>query len=286
MPSKTRTPTYRLHKPTGQAVVTLNGRDLYLGVHGSDASRERYDRAIGEWLQNGRHTVDETASITIVELMAAYNRHIEAYYLKDGQPTSEISSFRLALRPLKELYGRTRAADFGPLALKSVRDRMLGLGWCRTVVNRNVLRVRQMFRWAVGNELVPSSVYEALKAVPGLRRGYSTARESDPVRPVPDEYVDALKPHVSKQVWAIIELQRLTGMRSGEVLIMRGCDLDMTGELWLYTPSSHKTEHHGHSRVIELGPKAQKIVEPFLKQNLQAFLFSPADAVSHQIWWR
>jgi len=99
---------------------------------------------------------------------------------------------------------------------------------------------------------------------------------------VPEEYVDALKPHVSKQAWAIIELQRLTGMRSGEVLIMRGCDLDMTGELWLYAPSSHKTEHHGHSRVIELGPKAQKIVEPFLKQNLQAFLFSPADAVADQ----
>ncbi len=31
---------YRRHKPTGQAVVTLGGRDCYLGRHGTAASRE------------------------------------------------------------------------------------------------------------------------------------------------------------------------------------------------------------------------------------------------------
>ena len=33
-----RTPSYRLHRPTGRAVVTLNGRDLYLGRHGTTGS--------------------------------------------------------------------------------------------------------------------------------------------------------------------------------------------------------------------------------------------------------
>ncbi len=32
---KLRVPKYRLHRPTGQAVVTLNGRDTYLGKHGT-----------------------------------------------------------------------------------------------------------------------------------------------------------------------------------------------------------------------------------------------------------
>jgi hypothetical protein len=33
---KTKTPSYRLHKGSGQAVVTLSGKDIYLGVHGSE----------------------------------------------------------------------------------------------------------------------------------------------------------------------------------------------------------------------------------------------------------
>ena len=36
---KNKVPSYRLHKATGQAVVTLNGRDIYLGVY-KESSRE------------------------------------------------------------------------------------------------------------------------------------------------------------------------------------------------------------------------------------------------------
>ena len=46
-------PSYRLHKPTGHAVVTLNGRDFYPGRHGSPASWAEYDRLIAQWLANG-----------------------------------------------------------------------------------------------------------------------------------------------------------------------------------------------------------------------------------------
>ncbi len=280
---KPRTPSYRLHKPTGQAVVTLNGRDHYLGKHGTEQSHAAYERTISEWLANRRaHVGPVLAGITVSEVLAPYLRFANEYYRKDGRPTSEIHGIAQAIRPLKKLYGRTPAAEFGPQRMKAVRQALVDHGLCRHVVNQATGRVRRIFKWAVEHEFVPPSVYHGLLAVPGLKRGRCEAAETEPVRPVPDKYVDALKPYVSKQVWAIIELQRLTGMRSGEVLIMRGCDLEMTGELWLYTPSSHKTEHHGHSRVIEIGPKAQKIIEPFLKQNLQAFLFSPADAVEDQ----
>lgn len=34
-----RVPKYRLHRPSGQAVVTLAQRDHYLGAHGSEASK-------------------------------------------------------------------------------------------------------------------------------------------------------------------------------------------------------------------------------------------------------
>ena len=40
MPRLTRAnPKYRKHRASGQAVVTLDGRDRYLGPHGTNASR-------------------------------------------------------------------------------------------------------------------------------------------------------------------------------------------------------------------------------------------------------
>lgn len=284
--AENRTPSYRFHRPSGQAVVTLNGRDFYLGKHGTAASRQAYDRLVAEWLVGGRAALGQEgagAGLSLNELLAAYWRHASAYYVKDGRPTSELSCLKQAVRTLRSLYGRSPAASLGPLALKAVRQRMVEADLCRNVVNRHVLRIKQVFKWATQNELLPPSVYHGLQAVSGLRMGRTDARETEPVGPVAEQHVDAIQGHVARPVWAIIELQRLTGMRAGEVVIMRGCNLDTTGALWLYTPPTHKTEHHGHSRAIELGPRAQEIIRVFLKPDLQAFLFSPTDAVAEQV---
>jgi integrase len=185
--------------------------------------------------------------LTINELMVAYWKHAAQHYLKDGQPTSEQHGIKSALRRLKRVYGHFPAREFGPLKLKSVRRTMIDEWLCRTSVNHHVER---MFRWAIENELVAPDVFHGLQVVAGLRRGRSEARESDPVKPAPEAFVAAVLPHVSPQVAAMIQLQILTGMRSGEVLIMRPCDLDTSGKLWTYTPERHKTEHHGHERII------------------------------------
>jgi len=139
-----------------------------------------------------------------------------------------------------------------------------------------------MFAWGVENELVPSSIFHGLQAVKGLRRGRSEARESKPVKPVPDAYILAVLPHVSTQVRTMIEIQELTGMRPGEVTGMRSADLDTTGRVWAYTPMEHKTEHHDIERTIYIGPRAQELIRPFLKTELTAFLFSPAEAESQR----
>ncbi|QDT67867.1 hypothetical protein MalM25_07750 [Planctomycetes bacterium MalM25] len=47
-------PSYRKHRASGQAVVTLSGADHYLGKHGTKSSRTLYDRLVAEWLVNGR----------------------------------------------------------------------------------------------------------------------------------------------------------------------------------------------------------------------------------------
>jgi integrase len=88
---------------------------------------------------------------------------------------------------------------------------------------------------------------------------------------------------VARQVWAMIELQRLTGMRPGEVCQMRTCDIDTTRRVWTYVPQSHKTEHHGKKREIPIGPRAQAILRPWLKPVPTAYLFSPQEATEERL---
>jgi hypothetical protein len=47
-------PSYRLHKASGQAIVTLSGRDYYLGGHGSPESRKKYNRLLAEYLASDK----------------------------------------------------------------------------------------------------------------------------------------------------------------------------------------------------------------------------------------
>ncbi len=53
-PSVPRIPSYRRHRPTGQAVITHSGRGVHLGSWNTKASKAEYDRPIAEWLSCGR----------------------------------------------------------------------------------------------------------------------------------------------------------------------------------------------------------------------------------------
>jgi hypothetical protein len=76
--SNSTPPKYRLHRASGQAVVTINRKDQYLGKHGSPESRIRYERIISEWMKGGSNPslpVDvDPSEITVAELCAAYLR--------------------------------------------------------------------------------------------------------------------------------------------------------------------------------------------------------------------
>jgi integrase len=308
MPRKPSNPTYRLHRQSGQAVVTLpdvatgRRRDFLLGLYLSPESKTEYKRLVLEWETNGRRlpTEDAAADVTVAELIARFWEHVESYYRHpDGTPTGEVQAFTYSLRPLNYLHGGTHAKEFGPLALKAVRE-LLVKGYehpeygpqpdnCRTLVNARVKRIRQMFRWAVSNQLVPASVLQGLQAVEALKRGRSAARESKPVRPVARAVVEDTLNLLQPMMADMVRVQLETGMRPGELVAMRICDIDMTGALWLYRPGSdqgplgsHKTAHHGHQRVVVLGPKAQRIVRQYLTTELQGYLWSPRKLVEEK----
>ncbi len=215
-----RTPSYRLHKPTGKAVVTLDGKDHYLGKFDSAESRENYHRLIAEWLGSSKTAVSETSktnasTLTVVEMIAAFWDHAQGHYRHaDGQPSEELGNFKAALRPLRELYGKSLAHDFGPLALRAVRSRMVDADLARTSINARVNRIRRVFRWAASVELVPVGVVHSLETVAGLQQGRTSAREPEPIGPVPLEVVEQTLPFLSRPVAAMVRLQLLTGMRA------------------------------------------------------------------------
>jgi integrase len=284
--STPRIPKYRLHKPSGLAVVRLNGKDIYMGPHGSDASRQHYARIIQEWLANNRLVVpaddlhDGPPDLTVNELVLPYLEHAKAYYVKNGRPTREADNIKDAVKPLVELYGELRISAFGPRALKAVRQAMIDADLCRKTINNRIHRIRRMFRWGVENQMVSPQVLDGLLAVASLRPGRTAARETKPIEPVPQHLIDAVLQVAPRQIAAMVQLQLLTGMRPGEVTMIRAAELDMTGRMWAYAPQSHKTEHHGRNRVVYLGPKAQEVLRPFLKPNLTTYVFSPAEVVA------
>ncbi len=289
MPKLTRKlPSYRLHKASGQAVITLNGKDMYLGVYGNTESKAEYDRIIAEWLVNHRQDIatpptgiaveNAAHDLTVNELFSAYWPFAIGYYVKNGQPTGEVENLRDAARPMIARYGQSAASQFGPLALEAVRQAMIEQGLCRRVINGRVNRIRRIFKWGVSKQLLSPLVLQSLQSLAPLKKGRCNVREAEPVKPVDEQHVRAILPYVSPQIAAMIQLQMFTGMRPGEVVIMRGCDLNCSGKIWTYTPSSHKTEHHDRNRIVYIGPQAQRVLEPWMARSLKTYLFSPAEA--------
>src|SRR5258705_4775091 len=112
-----KVPSYRRHKKSGQAIVTLgdglgNRRDFLLGAYGTKESRVEYARVIAEWEAASRTILLDapTADLTVNELLVRFMEHAERHYrYPDGRPTTEIVAYKYALKFLTPLYGDTLA---------------------------------------------------------------------------------------------------------------------------------------------------------------------------------
>jgi integrase len=278
-----RTPKYRHYRPKNLGVVRLDGKDHYLGKHDSPESWEKYHQLLANWKRNAGLVAapepdPQSGFIGISCVIETYINFATKYYAKNDPAGKEVKCITYALEPLLQLFGLTDANQFGPKSLKMVREHMIGLKWSRKLINARINLIKRCFKWAVAEELVSPTIMLGLQAVQGLRFGRSEARETEPVRPVADEHVDATLPYLSSVVAAMFRLQRITGMRVCEVTIMRPSDIDRSGDVWVYEPSIHKNLWRGHVRQVPLGPKAQEILKPFMNRRADAFLFSPAES--------
>lgn len=248
------------HKGSGQGVVRINGKSHYCGKYGTKACKAEYDRLIREWKAR-----QKGALVTVGQLILAWDEHATDYYTGyDGRTTTEVAVFKAALWPLGKHFSARLVSDFTPADLKRCRQCHVDRDISRGVANKYTSKIVQVFKWAVAEGLCPVETWQALTTVPGLRQGRSAAREADGVHPVDLADVRAVYDHVSRQVRAMIDLQLLSGCRPGEIVQLRPCDLEEHGDCLAFRPGTHKNQHRGKSRVIVFGPRAVKILRPFL----------------------
>lgn len=290
MNSMARVPKYPT-KPhsSGQARIRLRGKAVYLGKFGSTESQREYHRVISDYLasQQQPQPPPPRPDITVAELIAAHRDWAKTRYQKDGQPTSEVRSFRTALRPVFRLYGHLSANAFGPQALVACRTELVKAGYTRKRINQHVGRIRSVWRWGLEREFVQPETLVGLQAVRGLREGEDGAVSRPKIGPVDPAVLPAIRQHCSPQVYAMLELQRLTGCRPGEACVARTCDFDAwltipgiePGSVWAWRPHRHKGQHHEQERVILIGPAAQTLLSDWLRPDEpEAYLFQPREA--------
>ena len=92
-------PSYRLHKATGQAIVSLDGKMFYLGKYKSKESRAKYEELIAEYLANDCKLPPTRSGgdLSIESAVVQFLEYAEAYYVKNGKPTTTFTNYRESL---------------------------------------------------------------------------------------------------------------------------------------------------------------------------------------------
>jgi len=270
--------TRRSQRPN-LAIVTLRDsktgkRKCYsLGVYDSPESRELYHRLIAQWEADGRRLPglgdDAAGDVSVTELCLAYWTWMKGVY----HPSS-LHTHKDAIRIFRQHHGSAPAASIGPNALRDLRVVMVReRGWSRTYANRQCKRIAQAYKWGAARELVPASVYDSLRLLEPLRKGEHGARENTRRAPVDMGLVERTIEHLPEAVAAMVRVQMVTGMRPCALTIMRPCDLDRSGDVWVYTPHAPGCEDSPKYNPVLLGPRAQREIIPRLGIDQHGWVF-------------
>jgi integrase len=258
------------------SVVTTVGekRTTKTFGHSSRVSRQQAEIALGRWKSGG----DERSRLsgpTVGEVLQAFLNDARKRYCP-----GEMDNLCYAIAPFNEAFGDIIANDIRPSHIRDHRQ-ALAETLARTTVNARLARIRRAFRWAVENELMSAEAAAAAATVRGARHG--EADEPEPIDPIDDATVDTTLAHACPTITAMARLQRLTGMRPGEVCAIAPRDIDRTRTPWVAILTKHKTARFGVARRIYFGPAARAIVEPYLRTlSLVAPIFSPRAAVAER----
>lgn len=223
----------------------------------------------------------------ICDIVALYIEYANGYYCKN-----EAKNIEWALSYLNDSFGTIKPDEFGPKKLKELRSTLIKKrtkkskkkSLCRKTINKIIDITRRCFKWAVSEELVCESTYTALMTVDGLKKNRSKAKETNKVTPIDMKHVHAIFPYTTNVISDMIQIQYLTAMRSGELVIMRPEDIVRNDDEWLYYPFKFKGDHlENKNRVVVIGPKAQTILAPYLLRDKSQYCFTPHESESQRL---
>jgi integrase len=270
------------HKASGQARVQWKNKTYYLGPIGSPESRTAYCELIrrlqgGDGDQaNAPPEPPPPGKGTVAQLVALWHVHAAGEHTPE-----ERTSYRYALQPVVQIYGDSRIEQFDALALRRVQQYM-ATRLCRNQVNRRIVRVRTVWRWAEMEQLAAPGCWAALRAVPPLTRSRPGLKESEKVRPVEWwRLARAAYLGAAPGLRLLILLGWWTGARPGELASLRAEWIDTSADVWTATLERHKTAWRGHSRTIHFGPAAQALIAPRLAQLDSAGVLCPDGRGNH-----
>lgn len=247
-----------------------------LGRYGSKEAAEGYRRFAADWLAGKYEGAAEgeasAGGATVAAVVGRWLSHIEKTHVKDGRQTSAVAMCRSVSLIVNRLFGASSAADFRPEHLREVRNQMVEAGMARVTVNQYTRYAVALFKWAGSMSMVPAAVFEALKLVEPLKPGRTAAPDRERKRPATDAQVEATLPHLcprepdrGARVAAMIRIQRLAGMRPGEICAMERGEIDTSADVWHYVVGkANKNRHRGKVQDYYLGPRAVAILKPYL----------------------
>lgn len=291
----------RLHKASGRAFIELGGKRIYLKApYGTKAAEQEYSRLYGQWLANDRKPPPsrdtEVVGVVCGELALRYLDWAKKYHVpKEGEPAVEYDHCRRAVGFLLKHFRELPATKFTALSLEFLQEKIAEHKarnkagcYARPIIRKYINIIRDVFRRGVKYHGVPAEVHYALLSHEHLKRGKTTAHEYRKPKSVPDAIVEKTLPFMTPIIADMVRIQRLIGCHPKEIRIMRFCDIDRETyeDIWIYTPSSHKTENStGEELQKAIGRKAQEILTPYLidkEDTPEAYLFSPRDSVRMQ----
>ncbi len=222
--------------------------------------------------------------MSVVRLAAKYLRYAGTIYKKHGRRTTSMDCVLYAMRSLRDHHGSEVADEMTNPKLARLRDQMIRStvnGRTRVLavntVNGRLESIKAAYRLARERGWVSAATLQDVLAVSRLRAGRCEAAPAGKVKPVHRNEVELTLAVLPPLMRDMVELLWLTGMRPGEACLLRPCDIDTTGTIWVYSPKEFKTEHleGARPRKICLGPKSQEILRSILPQDLAAYVFDP-----------
>lgn len=296
---RAKAPKRRYHI-SGQSVVTVNGRDFYLGQHDSPESIARYAVLIGVYQSNGfdlpgdfdLDDIEATAlamiqvgenpaanqsgvPVLVKHVTAVYRELAKTKYARNPQTRNRVKNI---CKALDDHYGNTKAENFGPLKLQEQRQRWVDEKKARTYVNFLTSCLVRIWKHAVSQELVSESSWHRLKSVEPLREGETTAPESEGVQPVDLDIVRATAELLSPTIKAMIRIQVQTGMRPSELCRMRPIDIDRSCKDWMYRPPNHKNKKRKKTKAVPIVGDARDALTDYLNRDPFAYCFQPSES--------